>query len=114
MKIASYLAVALVLALFGTAVAAGGPDPGAVFGQDFRPLRAVPDEKTAVLIAEAVIAPVFGEDTVRGERPFYAVLDKGVWQVDGTLGCEPKCVGGTAHVSIAMKDGRILAIFHTQ
>jgi hypothetical protein len=30
----------------------------------------IPDEKTAVAVAEAVLIPIYGEERVRKERPF--------------------------------------------
>lgn len=41
--------------------------------------RFVPDAKTAVKIAEAVLIPVYGETQVEPERPFKAVLENGIW-----------------------------------
>src|ERR1700691_5039173 len=63
----------------------------------------VPDPKTAVKIAEAVLIPVYGEKQIESEQPFKAVLENGVWTVDGTLRCSDgkgdvttMCDGGTA------------------
>jgi hypothetical protein len=79
----------------------------------------VPDEKTAVAIAEAVLIPVYGEKKILSERPFKAVLDGEIWTVGGTLHCDDgkggtttHCVGGTAEVRISKKDGRILRMMH--
>jgi hypothetical protein len=32
----------------------------------------VPDEKTAIRIAEAVWSPIYGEEQIQGEKPFVA------------------------------------------
>ncbi len=112
MKIVSSIVALLILGAGAAAHAASGPDVVPAIDQNARPLRAVTNEKTAVLIAEAVLAPIYGDDAVRSERPFHASLSDGVWNVDGTLSCAPACLGGTAHVSIAQRDGRILTIFH--
>ena len=76
----------------------------------------VPDERTAVLIGEAVLIPVYGEKHIKAERPFNARLEGERWIVSGSL---PKplrkgdiVVGGTAMVEINKKDGRILAVYH--
>jgi hypothetical protein len=37
---------------------------------------AVPDAKTALLIAKAVLTPVYGEDILRAEEPLRATLRK--------------------------------------
>ena len=75
----------------------------------------VPDEKTAIKIAEAVLAPVYGEKQIASERPFKARLEKGVWTVDGTLNCgapPSECDVGTAVVKISKASGEILFMTH--
>jgi hypothetical protein len=66
----------------------------------------VPDSRTAVRVAEAVLVPVYGEDTVKKERPFTAKLKGDVWTVEGTMYCAGPdgklvpgiCPGGVAVV----------------
>ena len=41
----------------------------------------VPDSKTAVKIAEAVLIPVYGENQIESERPFEATLKDNIWTV---------------------------------
>ena len=49
-------------------------------GQGYKPASGyVPDSKTAVMIAEAVLAPVYGEKQIKSERPFTAKLKDGMW-----------------------------------
>jgi len=72
----------------------------------------VPDEKTAISIAEAILYPIYGEETVKRERPFAAHLNNGVWTVIGYL--PPGMMGGTAVVRVAQRDGRILFVNHFQ
>jgi hypothetical protein len=43
----------------------------------------VPNEKTAIRIAEAVLGPIYGEDQIAKERPFAATLKGGVWTIEG-------------------------------
>jgi len=104
------LAVITSVALFlGTAV-----------GQGHTPSNGfVPDEATAVKIAEAVLIPVYGANKIESERPFTAKLKKGVWTVAGTLRCSDgkggfttDCVGGVATVQISKRDARILSMIH--
>jgi hypothetical protein len=76
----------------------------------------VPDEKTAVRIAEAVLIPIYGEGHVKGEKPFTARLEGNRWIVNGTLP-KPKypheiVMGGTAMAEIDKVGGRIIAIYH--
>jgi hypothetical protein len=89
-------------------------------GQGYKPESGyVPDSKTAVKIAEAVLIPVYGEKQIESERPFTATLKHGVWTVEGTLRCPDgkggtttSCDGGVAEVRILKRDGRILFMLH--
>ena len=79
----------------------------------------VPDETTAVSIAEAVLIPVYGREQIESKRPFKAVLENVVWTVHGTLHCSDgkggvttTCVGGTAEVKLSKTDGRIMKMIH--
>jgi len=89
-------------------------------GQGYKPTSGyVPDSKTAVKIAEAVLIPVYGEKQIESERPFTATLKNGVWTVTGTLRCPDgkggtttSCDGGVAEVQISKNDARILYMSH--
>ena len=76
----------------------------------------VPDEATAVRIAEAVFIPIYGEKHMRSERPFHARLDGDYWIISGSL---PKpeskdylVVGGTMMAEINRKTGEIRSVYH--
>jgi hypothetical protein len=83
---------------------------------------AVPDEATAVQLAEKALAKVYGKEKVDSERPFAATLSDGIWHVAGTLYCKDKhgkvirgrCVGGVAMAYIRQSDGRVLKTGHTK
>ena len=93
---------------------------GVAVGQSYTPKSGyVPDSKTAVKIAEAVLIPVYGERQIASEKPFTAELRDNVWTIGGTLRCPDgkggtttKCLGGTAVVKISKLDGRILFMTH--
>ena len=79
----------------------------------------VPDSATAIKIAEAVLALVYGKKQIDSERPFTAALRDGIWTVGGTLKCPDgkggtttDCAGGVAMVRIAKRDARILYMMH--
>jgi hypothetical protein len=66
----------------------------------------VPDEVTAVRIAEAAAIAQFGEDIIKAEAPLKARLYGDVWIVKGTL--HPQgAYGGTAVVKLSKVDGKI-------
>ena len=70
----------------------------------------VPDKQTAIKIAEAIWIPIYGEKTIKHEKPFRAILHDDRWIVTGTL---PKDVtGGVAVAEISKSDGRILRVSH--
>jgi hypothetical protein len=89
-------------------------------GQGYKPTSGyVPDSKTAVKIAEAVLVPIYGQKQIESERPFIATLRNGAWTVTGTLRCPDgkggtttSCDGGVAEVQISKSDARILYMLH--
>ena len=69
----------------------------------------VPDDTTAIKIAEAVWLPIYG-NIIYSKKPFKAVLKKGVWIVEGTL--PRNYQGGVPYIEIQKKDGKILKVIH--
>ena len=88
------------------------------------PKGLVPDERTAVAIAEAILIPIYGEKAVHDQRPYEVKLVDKRWIVTGSLrgGGSPtstvegkfitSVVGGTFHITISQKDARIIDIGH--
>lgn len=70
----------------------------------------VPDNVTAIAIAEAVLIPIYGRKATEAERPYVAKLQGSVWVVQGTVASGPN--GGTATVRLSKSDGRILYVMH--
>ena len=70
----------------------------------------VPDEATAIRIAEAIWLPIYGKETIDREKPFKATLADGVWTVTGSLPEGRR--GGVAIAEISKKDARILRVIH--
>jgi hypothetical protein len=71
----------------------------------------VPDAETAIAIAVAVWAPIYGKERIEKQKPYVATLVNGVWIVEGTL---PKefTRGGVAVAEISKTDGRVLRVSH--
>src|SRR5215471_8129705 len=60
------------------------------WGQSFRPKDGyVPDSRTAIDVAKAILIPIYGNDVVRREEPFTASLDGIIWTVKGAVRLEP-------------------------
>jgi len=77
----------------------------------------IPTATVAVAVAEAVLIPVYGKQQIASERPFKAELAGGVWDVTGSVKCDPPssiCPGGAAEVKISKKTGQILFMTHYQ
>jgi hypothetical protein len=71
----------------------------------------VPNEETAVKIAEAILYSIYGENIYQ-QRPFIVTLDNEVWIVEGSLPEGMK--GGVAYIEIRKKDCKILKTTHSK
>jgi len=76
-----------------------------------RPGGLVRDEQTAVRIAEAILFPIYGEKEIRSQRPYRTILRDGKWTIEGTY-LPPGFTGGTFHIVILQRDGRVIEIGH--
>jgi hypothetical protein len=72
----------------------------------------VPDEKTAIKIAESISIPIFGQN-INDYKPFHAELvNDSIWHIYG-LPKNPWSsiqLGGTPEFNIRKKDGTILSV----
>src|SRR2546421_10835318 len=50
-----------------------------------RPEGLVPDERTAIAIAEAVLIPIYGEAVIHDQRPYAVKLVDKQWAITGSL-----------------------------
>lgn len=69
----------------------------------------VPDETTAIRIAEAVWLPIYGED-IYSKKPFAAQLKDNIWFIRGSLPEGWK--GGVPECEISKDTGEILRVSH--
>ena len=112
--IAVLLGLALAFAV-PNALAQVSVGPGSLTEGGYVPPKGfVPDAKTAITIARAVLIPIFGEGTIRDEEPLTAKRQGNIWVVSGTLHCAiaNTCDGGVAFLALSAKDGRILKVTH--
>lgn len=68
----------------------------------------VPDSRTAIAIAIAVLVPIYGEDEIQSKSPFVAALKNGKWTVTGTM--PGNQVGGVPEVQLSKASGKILKV----
>lgn len=80
----------------------------------------IPNETTALKIAEPELIRSYGASVMASERPLVAELWGETWIVHGTLHCghgqrgtAGPCAGGVATVHLSKNDGRIVEIIHT-
>jgi hypothetical protein len=85
---------------------------GATDKSPLPPQGIIPDEVTAVKVAEAVFQPIFGTEEVTKYLPYHAQLKDGVWTVYGTL--KPGSRGGTPQMTIQKQDGKVIEVWHSQ
>lgn len=71
----------------------------------------VPNEETAVKVAEAILYPIYGENIYQ-QRPFIATLENEIWVIEGSLPEGMK--GGVAYIEIQKKDCKILKVTHSK
>lgn len=70
----------------------------------------VPNQETAIKIAEAIWLPIYGEKVLMS-KPYIAILkDSTIWVVEGTLPQGMK--GGTPYIEINKKDCKIIKVTH--
>ena len=79
----------------------------------------IPNETTAVKMAEPELLHFYGASVIASERPLAAELRGETWVVSGTLHCGKRtnstdCVGGVATAHLSKSDGRVVEIFHTE
>lgn len=69
----------------------------------------VPNEETAIKVAEAIWYPIYGE-SIYQKKPFKAELKNEVWIIKGSLPSGMK--GGVPYIEIQKKDCKILKVTH--
>src|SRR5688572_24716522 len=108
-RLATYISIFVsVILIVSTAVA---QEKRMTVKHSYTPERGfVPDEATALTIAEAILLPIYGGSNIQAQKPLHAILMDGVWHVRGTLPQNTK--GGTAVVEISKKSGEILRVSH--
>ena len=70
----------------------------------------VPDEITAVLVAEAILVPIYGKAEIERQKPFVTSLSGNVWTITGSI---PKnLLGGVFLIQINKQDGTVIRLTH--
>ena len=101
------LSVALVI-LVGFATPLLGQTRSDIFN---KPGGLVPDQRTAIAIAEAILFPIYGEKNIRQQRPYVVKHARGKWIIEGAP-LPAGFAGGVFHIEIGQRDARILELWH--
>ena len=70
----------------------------------------VPDEVTAIRIAEAVFVVAYGEQRLDKEKPLEAHLYNNIWTVLGSVDCQNKYPCDQLSMGIRKDSGEILSV----
>lgn len=71
----------------------------------------VPDEETAVKIAEIIFNKTFNQK-VFNSKPFKVELkDDSIWVIEGTL--KPRTLGGVPYIEIRKSDCKVICVKHS-
>jgi NTF2 fold immunity protein len=74
----------------------------------------IPDEQTAIAVAEAILFRAYGKRNIESQRPYKVSLTDGEWYIFGTLPEDPigPVFGGVFRIVISQKDGRVRSVGH--
>jgi NTF2 fold immunity protein len=72
----------------------------------------VPDSRTAVAVAVAILTPIYGEAEINAAKPWHTGLKDGIWTVVGTFHGQGD--GGSAVIQIDQNTGSVRFLGHTQ
>jgi len=70
----------------------------------------VPNEETAIGIAEAVLFAIYGKENIERQKPYKVSFSEGLWTIKGSL--PQSHVGGTFFIQIDKMDGTIKKVMH--
>ena len=70
----------------------------------------VPDERTAIVLAERALVKRYGGEIIDNQRPLTARLEGNTWVVTGTL--PPNHLGGVAIAHVSRNSGRVIRLEH--
>lgn len=77
----------------------------------------VPDEATAVAVAEAILFRIYGKKNIEAERPYKITLTDGEWYIFGSPPVDASggpVFGGAFHIVISQKDARVRSVGHEE
>lgn len=70
----------------------------------------IKDKESLIRSAEPILFKTYGKEHILGEKPYVISFKDGIWVMDGTLLNGYK--GGTFHIVINAKDGKVIKMIH--
>jgi hypothetical protein len=70
----------------------------------------VPDQETAIKIAEVVLFRLYGQENIIAQRPYKVKKDDDIWWISGTLNSNE--FGSAFNIAISKQTGAILHLEH--
>lgn len=70
----------------------------------------IKDKKTAIAVAEAILFKVYGEENIKGQRPYGVYKIDHYWVLTGIL--PEEYVGGVFEIAIDPNDARVIGLTH--
>jgi hypothetical protein len=102
MKLKAILALSLIILIFCSCII----KPTSTNNN----LNYVPNEETAIKIAEAIWYPIYGKD-ILDKKPYVAkLIDNKIWVVRRTM--PDDYIGGVPYIEIQKSDCKILKVTH--
>jgi len=74
--------------------------------------KVIPDEQTAIAVAEPILFKIYGKDHILGEKPYNVSFLDAYWLLSGSLPEGDYVVGGTFFIILSEKDGRVIKLTH--
>jgi NTF2 fold immunity protein len=71
----------------------------------------IKDKQTLIKYAEPILFKRYGKEQIIEERPYIIHIKNEVWIMDGTLPAQ-YTKGGTFHIEIDSKEGKVIKIIH--
>ena len=76
----------------------------------------VPDEETAIAVAEAILFRIYGKENIRSQRPYKVTLTDGEWYLFGSLpeteSADAPVFGGVFRIVISQNDACARSVGH--
>jgi hypothetical protein len=74
----------------------------------------IPDRKTAISVAEAILFKVYGKQTIIKEQPYSVDLIDGYWILQGDTSVLANAQGGVFLIIIKASNGLVIKLEHSE